>query len=429
MRLAMLEALLSRTPIKIPTRKPTAETKGLHGSLTTTFSSNNGYPNGFKVRILQVVHAPRLSGAEILAKGLAIQHRELGHTVCIASMLPQFADYAHSRSELAAADVHCDFPDSRLGRMGRLIHLWRAIRQFKPDIIIAHATLAALYVRLLPHSAPVVYVMHSGSNDFANPKLKFAERLLSHRAKAVIGVSPQNTVDYLRDVGPHPLVRIIPNGVDLPKFQPDGDSALSTDTVCDKQIVQLGRYVKDKGQLETIRAFEAVVQQEPEARLLLCGVIEDTAYYESATNLVQRLNLAARVTLCGPASNVSSILQSSRVFAMPSLMEAHSIGFLEALASGIPIVASQIPAFEFARDFAGVTLIDTKSPAVYAKALLDAIHTPRAHRALDGYTLRDTADSYLKIAQQIVEAGGVVTGTGQGSPTVSNWERKESPQK
>ena len=373
------------------------------------------------MRILQVVYAPRLSGAEILAKGLAIQHRESGHEVCIASMQPQMADFDHSRSELAAADVLCDFPASPQGRIGRLMHLWRCIRQFRPDVIIAHATLAALYVRLLPVAAPVIYVMHSGSNDFANPKLRWAERVLSHRAKAVVGVSSQNTLDYLREVGPHPLVTVIPNGVDLPRFQTAPSASPVVERGASQQIVQLGRYVVDKGQLETIHAFEIVLQQEPDARLVLYGVVEDPAYHDMAMKLVQRLNLDDRVTLCGPASNVAAILQTSQVFAMPSLREAHSIGFLEALASGIPVVASRIAAFEFARDFPGVSLVDTKDPSTYARALLHALRVPRAYRALDGYTLHDTAENYLKIAQAIYKARGIAT-----ESSISALESNES---
>ncbi|MBP0593318.1 glycosyltransferase [Paraburkholderia sp. LEh10] len=359
------------------------------------------------MRILQVVYVPRLSGAEILAKGLAIQHREGGHEVCIASMQPQMADFDDSRRELAAADVLCDFPDSRQSRLGRLMHLRRCIRQFRPDIIIAHATLAALYVRLLPNAAPVVYVMHSGSNDFANPKLRWAERMLSHRARAVVGVSPQNTHDYLREVGPHPLVTVIPNGVDLPRFRNAAAPSSFAERGATRQIVQLGRYVADKGQLETIRAFEIVLQHEPDTRLLLCGVLEDEVYHDKAMNLVHRLNLAEHVALSGPATNVAAILQASHVFAMPSHTEAHSIGFLEALASGIPVVASRIAAFEFAREFPGVSLVDTNNPSVYARALIHALRAPRVYRPLDGYTLHDTAESYLKIAQTIFDSGRI----------------------
>lgn len=355
------------------------------------------------MRILQLVHAPRLSGAEVLVKGLAIQHQRGGHEVCITSLLPQQDDFVGIRAELEAAGVTCLFPTSRHGRVGKLLHLYRVVRQFRPDFIVAHATLAALYVRLLPVHTPIAWVMHSGVNDFENGALKQAERLLSRRARAIIGVSQQNIDDYLREIGKHPAMVVIPNGVDASLFAEDSNPSVPDTAVPAKQIVQLGRYIEGKSQLDTIRAFERVVQSEPEARLLLCGVIEEIPYYEAVVSLVHQLGLDSRVTVCGPRLDVAAILRSSRVFAMPSRFEAQSIGFLEALASGIPVVASRIPSFGFASGFAGVSLVDTADPEAYGRALLKALDMPRANRQLAGYTLHDTADRYMTIARQFVQ--------------------------
>lgn len=355
------------------------------------------------MRILQLVHAPRLSGAEVLVKGLAIQHQRGGHQVCIASLLPQQDDFVGIRAELEAAGVTCLFPGTRYGRVGKLLHLYRVVRQFRPDFIVAHATLAALYVRLLPVHTPIAWVMHSGVNDFKNGVLKQAERLLSRRARAIIGVSQQNIDDYLREIGKHPAMVVIPNGVDASLFAEDNNTTAPDIAVPAKQIVQLGRYIEGKSQLDTIRAFERVVQSEPEARLLLCGVVEDVPYHEAVLSLVHQLGLDSRVTVCGPRMDVAAILRSSRVFAMPSRFEAQSIGFLEALASGIPVVASRIPSFGFASGFAGVNLVDTADPEAYGRALLRALDMPRAKRQLAGYTLHDTADRYMTIARQFVQ--------------------------
>ncbi|MFB9125988.1 glycosyltransferase family 4 protein [Paraburkholderia dipogonis] len=163
-----------------------------------------------------------------------------------------------------------------------------------------------------------------------------------------------------------------------------------------KQIVQLGRYIEGKSQLDTIRAFERVLQSEPEARLLFCGVVEDLDYHRAVLSLVRQLGLESRVTVGGPRSDVAAILRASRVFAMPSRFEAQSIGFLEALASGIPVVASRIPSFGFASAFAGVSLVDTTDAEAYGRALLHALDTPRAkpaagrlHAARHGGSLHD----------------------------------------
>ncbi|HEX7907956.1 MAG TPA: glycosyltransferase family 4 protein [Paraburkholderia sp.] len=355
------------------------------------------------MRILQLVHAPRLSGAEILVKGVAIQHQRGGHEVCMTSLLPQQDDFADIRAELQAAGVTCMFPEVRHGRVGKLLHLYRVVRRFRPDFIVAHATLAALYVRLLPVHTPIAWVMHSGVNDFENGALKQAERLLSRRARAIIGVSQQNIDDYMREIGKHPAMVVIPNGVDATLFSEPDDASAPRIDVHPKQIVQLGRYIEGKSQLDTIRAFERVLQSEPEARLMLCGVVEDVDYHRAVLSLVAQLGLESKVTVGGPRSDVAAILRSSRVFAMPSRFEAQSIGFLEALASGIPVVASRIPSFSFASAFSGVSLVDTTDPDAYGRALLHALSTPRANRQLAGYTLHDTADRYMTVARKFVQ--------------------------
>lgn len=363
------------------------------------------------MRILQLILAPRLSGAEMLVKGIAIGHQESGHSVCIASLLPAHGDFAAAAGELAAHHVTCLFPARSYQRIGRLIFLYRAIKRFKPDIIFAHATIPALYVRALPLRVPIVWVMHSGVNDFKeNQLLQRAERFLSLRAKAVIGVSQKNVDEYLKAIGSHPSLLVVPNGVDAARFRSEaGAPGRMPDTGTGtggaprvKQIVQIGRYTAEKNQLATVRAFKHVLEHVPHARLLLCGVVENRDYYEAVAALAAELGIASHVEIRGPQSNVAEILRSSSVFAMPSSFEAHSIGFLEALASGIPIVANAIAAFGFARAYAGVRLLDTNNIELYGRGLAAALAEPRAQRPLEGLTLEDTAERYLAIARQVL---------------------------
>lgn len=348
------------------------------------------------MRIFQLILAPRLSGAEMIVKGIAIDHQQSGHSVCIASLLPAQGDFALAASELAAHRVTCVFPAHRYEKLGRLLFLYRAIRRFKPDVIFAHATIPALYVRALPVRVPIVWVMHSGANDFQDNRLLRAERILSLRAKAVIGVSQKNVDEYVETIGSHPSLVVVPNGVDATRFRNVAGMSRA------RRIVQIGRYTEEKNQLATLRAFRYVLEREPEARLLFCGVVEDCAYHATLRALTDELGLTSRVEIKGPQANVAEILAASRVFAMPSSFEAHSVGFLEALASGIPIVANAIAAFSFARAFAGVRLIDTSDIERYGRALSSAFGEPRAQRPLDGLTLEDTAERYLAIARQVI---------------------------
>ena len=368
------------------------------------------------MRILQLVLAPRLSGAEMLVKGIAIAHRGGGHAVGIASLLPAEADFADAEQELAEHRVMCLFPRTRHEHLLRLACLYRAIRRFSPDVIFAHTTLPALYVRALPLSVPIVFVMHSGTNDFAEDRwLWWAERLLSRRACAVMGVSQRNIDHYAATIGPPRESFVVPNGVDADrfKFQRGGESGKAPGA---RRIVQIGRYMPEKGQLETVRAFhlalasarEASKKRQgpppPQLQLQLCGVIEDRGYHARIVSLVEQLGIGSNVLIEGPRTDVPALLAQADAFAMPSRFEAHSIGFLEALASGIPIVANAIDAFAFARDYPGVSLVDTSNAERFAKALGAALEQPRVARPLEGLTLADTARRYLEIARRVVTA-------------------------
>ncbi|BAN23903.1 glycosyltransferase [Caballeronia insecticola] len=349
------------------------------------------------MRIVHLVLAPRLSGAEVLAKDLAIHQQKGGETVAVASLTPAHDDFTALKAELVANGVQCLFPERMYGRFGKLWNLYRTIRAFRPDVLFAHATIPAFYARTMPLAVPVVYVMHSATNDFERSLFRRVERLLSRRARAVIAVSPSNIDDYVGAVGRHPAMTLIPNGVDMSRF----GMRTRTQAADGAQIVQIGRYTSVKNQLSTVHAFRQVVERVSDARLLLCGVIEDPAYHAAVRDLVDKLGLTGRVSLQGPRSDIAELLFSSNVFAMPSRSEGHSIAFLEALASGVPVVASTIRPFSFAADFPGVHLCDPDDTQAYADALVLALSEPRSQRPLGGLTLADTAARYLAVAREV----------------------------
>ncbi|MFM0737798.1 glycosyltransferase [Paraburkholderia xenovorans] len=353
------------------------------------------------MRVFHLVLAPRLSGAEVLAKDLAIDQCADGMAVCMASLMPVHDEFMPLQQELQQHGVECLFPSRRRRPAGKLWNLFAAVRQFRPDVIFAHATIPSFYARALPVRVPVVYVMHSATNDFERPLFRRVEHILSGRARAVIGVSQQGVTDYARAIGPHPSMTVVPNGVDLARFAFTDGVARSGGA---PQVVQIGRYALVKNQLLTVRAFSKVLARVKDARLTLYGVVEDPDYQRAVIALVDELGIAERVVVAGPRTDVASVLSESNVFVMPSRSEAHSVAFLEALASGIPIVASRIPSFAFANGFPGVQLVDTDDVQSYADAVLVALGQARAQRSLAGLTLSDTAARYRAIAQQVCMA-------------------------
>lgn len=350
------------------------------------------------MRVFHLVLAPRLSGAEVLAKDLALDQCAAGMTVCVASLLPSHADFAPLHDELQRHGVQCWFPRRRHRMPRKLWNLFVAVRRFRPDVIFAHATIPSFYARALPVRVPVVYVMHSAINDFERPLFRYIERILSARARTVISVSQQGVTDYTEAIGPHPSITVVPNGVDLRRFAFTDGVARGGQV---PQVVQIGRYAPVKNQLLTVRAFSEVLKREKDARLALYGVVEDPSYQDAVIALTRELEIAERVVVAGPRADIAAVLAESSVFVMPSRAEAHSVAFLEALASGVPVVASRIPAFAFAAGFPAVQLVDTDNVLLYAEAVVAALGQARAQRPLAGLTLGDTAARYRAIAYQV----------------------------
>ena len=102
-------------------------------------------------------------------------------------------------------------------------------------------------------------------------------------------------------------------------------------------VGNVGRFSQEKNHPFLIGVFEALAARDPEARLLLVGDGQDM---EMIRNTVKEKGLENRVIFAGSVSNVQDYLQAMDVFIFPSLFEGFGIAAVEAIASGLPVVAS-----------------------------------------------------------------------------------------
>jgi glycosyltransferase involved in cell wall biosynthesis len=133
-----------------------------------------------------------------------------------------------------------------------------------------------------------------------------------------------------------PLMVSIPNGVPVPERpwqrRPDWRAA--------PRAVFVGRLAVEKGLDPLIDAWPFVRAEYPGARLILIGEGPQRAELEARA---AALGLSQAVELPGAAPDVTAALRDSDLFILPSREEGMSIALLEAMALGIPLVASSIP--------------------------------------------------------------------------------------
>lgn len=132
-------------------------------------------------------------------------------------------------------------------------------------------------------------------------------------------------------------IDVIPNFVDLTRFVVEPcPEARALKEPGEKLVVHVSNFRAVKRVPDLVIAFSRVAR-DLNARLLLVGDGPDRG---AAAGLVRELGLAERVTFLGPQDRVESILPCADVFALPSMYESFGLAALEAMACGVPVVAS-----------------------------------------------------------------------------------------
>ncbi len=143
---------------------------------------------------------------------------------------------------------------------------------------------------------------------------------------------------------PRRALPVVRNGVDLP-----GRGTRAIDRAAlglgpgEKCIVQVANAMPDKDFLTLFRAVKLLAAQRGDFRLVLVGRGTDGPELASA---IRQAGLEQRVTALGPRQDVAEILAAADVFVLSSKRETFGLAPLEAMAAGVPVVASDLPALD-----------------------------------------------------------------------------------
>jgi glycosyltransferase involved in cell wall biosynthesis len=272
----------------------------------------------------------------------------------------------------------------------------RLVDRLRPDVVHAQDRRAGLLARIRPAPrAASVYTLHGvpdglaglvpGNLDPGRPtrrdRLAYltAERRLARRHRSTVVTPCEALAHYARDhVGVAPdRVTVVPNGVPLPS-EP-GARAPRTGPVV---AVWLGLMQPVKRVPALVRAAADV----PDLRLRLVGDGPERPVVEAA---IARAGSAARVELVGHAADPGAHLAGADLFVLPSAAEACPLALLQAMARGLPVVASRaggIP--EIVRDGIDGLLVPTGDDRGLVEALRALVADP-ALRARMGRSARE----------------------------------------
>jgi glycosyltransferase involved in cell wall biosynthesis len=189
--------------------------------------------------------------------------------------------------------------------------------------------------------------------------------------------------------------RVVHAGIDVDWWRSATESARGAGAAHrPPYVVSVSAYKEQKGLDVLLRAFRRLTASHPELRLALCG---DGHLRPELERLALDLGIASRVDFAGPRTRaeVAGLLAGARAFVLPSRFETFGIAILEALASGVPVVATRaggIP--EIVTDGHDGLLIDAEDDTALAHALDRLLGGDAMARRLADNGLRTVRDRF-----------------------------------
>ena len=266
--------------------------------------------------------------------------------------LTELSDF---KRRITRKDVDCIALHKRPGNdLGMFWKLWRLFRALRPAIVHSR-NLAALEAQLPAWLAGVNGRIHGEHGrdindlDGTRRKYRWIRQFYQPLVHRYVPLS-QQLGDYLRQqVGvADEKIRLICNGVDIERFRPgqheQHDTVLPRGFADPDSIVigSVGRLEPVKDQLTLVRAFAELCQRRPQDARLRLVLIGDGSMRQELESLVAQTGIQKQVWLAGSVDNVPQLLQSMDVFVLPSLAEGISNTILEAMACGLPVVATRV---------------------------------------------------------------------------------------
>ena len=293
---------------------------------------------------------------------------------------------------------------------------WREMRAWRPDASIAFFGIPSGPVgALLQFTARVPCVVSLRGGDvpgFQPYDLALFHRLLGPcigllwRHAAAVVANSAGLRDLARRSAPAQAVRVIPNGVDAQTFHPAAENERPSGGRV--RLLFVGRVVFQKGLDVLLRALAAL----PAGLAWELEIIGDGEQRATLTAEAARLGLAERITFAGwcDRAGIAERYRAADVFVFPSRDEGMPNVVLEAMASGLPIVATAIAGSEdLVREGENGHLVPPDDAASLTAALARLLADPAGCRALGRasraivereYTWARVAAEYLEMIRE-----------------------------
>lgn len=362
------------------------------------------------MRVLHVLRATSLGGAEAHVVDLLDSLRQRGVDAELALLtrrdrpLPEYRERLRERGIPVHAFTQFGHVNPHL-----LWWLYRLMRRRRPQVVHTHILDADLYGMLAAQAAgvPVKLITRHGMEAFRRRAFfRRMNRQLWRLADAGIAVS-QTVAAFLEEVegAPRHKTRVIHSGLERASLSCETRARLRSSLCRELEIeetrpiiVAACRLVALKGISYLLRAFAGVLEHFPQAYLVIAGDGAGRAQLEAEA---KRLIPEENYRFLGWRDDVPGLLAACDLFSVPSQTEGFTLVNLEAMAQGLPVVATSIGAIaEAVVDGETGILVPPRDVPSLRDALLTLLRDPMLARQM-GMKGRQRFEAHFRLERMV----------------------------
>lgn len=277
-------------------------------------------------------------GAERVFVNLAEYFRNKGYQIVMVTQYRKAEEYelADGIKRVISDIMPQETTSSRLINFYRRVRkLHRIWKEEAPDLVLSCVgknNFMAIVTTMFTKTKPVVSVVGEAKEEYPNRLMRFLANLLFPYASGVILQTERSRSFFSEKISRTAV--ILPNSLNplflRKRFQGERE----------KRIVSVGRLDSNKNHEMMIRAFASLADRYPEYTLTIYGEGE---LREVLQKLIGSLDLENRVFLPGVIPDVADKIEKAAVFLLVSYSEGISNALIEAMALGLPVIATDVP--------------------------------------------------------------------------------------
>ncbi|NPV76047.1 MAG: glycosyltransferase [Anaerolineae bacterium] len=323
------------------------------------------------MQILEVIDGLTVGGAEKMV--LTLSRLMVGRQipVSVVSFDPDWdAPYAIELRKLGVPVHHFT---GKLFNFCRIERLVRLIRESQAEVVHTYLSYANIVGTIAARivGVPVITSLRSISMEPYHPVRARIETWLMKYASDIVMANGYSVAQAHQPRFGYKEIHVIQNAIGVnPLPSQDEKIALREELTGNPErplIISVGRLSPPKGYDTLIEAFSQVYPRYPDAALVIVG---DGELRSSLEETIARFNLQNSVYLIGERSDVMRILPAADIYVSSSHWEGMSVAILEAMAAGLPVIATRVGDAQWVlTDQTGV-LVEPRIPQDISQAIV-----------------------------------------------------------